>query len=71
LNVVPDYPNRQTWKGLGQREAEGGKKAVRSRRRSSPYTTESAKINHRQKLKKLVLMMRIRNRWTRGTMSDI
>jgi hypothetical protein len=42
-----------TWKGLGQREATGGNKEVKSRRRSSPYTTEAAEIDHRRKLKEV------------------
>jgi hypothetical protein len=32
---------------------EGGKKEERSRRRSSPHTTESAIIDHRQRLGKV------------------
>jgi hypothetical protein len=36
---VMDYPNRQTEKGLRfKKEVEGGKKDMKSRRRSSPYT---------------------------------
>jgi hypothetical protein len=31
----------------GIKEAEGGKKEMKSRRRSSLYITESAKIDHR------------------------
>jgi hypothetical protein len=36
-----------TEKGLEQRMVKGGKKEVRSRKRSSPYTSESAEIDHR------------------------
>jgi hypothetical protein len=46
---------------------EEGKKEERSW--SSPYATESTVINQGQG--KLVLRMRIRNRWMRGTMLDI
>jgi hypothetical protein len=49
-----DHPNRQTEKGLGfKKEAEGGKKEVKSRWRSSPYTTESAVTDRRQKLEEV------------------
>jgi hypothetical protein len=44
---------------------------MKSRMRSSPYITESAVIDRRQKLEEVGLRMRIRNQWMRGTMSDI
>jgi hypothetical protein len=47
---------------------EGGKKEEKSKKRSLPYMTESA-ID--KGWGKLVLKMRIRNRWMRGTMSGI
>jgi hypothetical protein len=53
LNIILDYPNRQIWKGLGYREAEGGKNKVKLRRRSLLYMTESAKTNCRRKLKEV------------------
>jgi hypothetical protein len=52
-HITQDHPNRQTYKGLGQRKAEGGKKKVKSRKRSSPYTTESSMINCRRKLEEV------------------
>jgi hypothetical protein len=39
--------------GAGTKKGRGRKKEMRSRRRSSPYITESAKIDHRQKLKEV------------------
>jgi hypothetical protein len=43
-----DHPDRQTEKALRfKKEAEGGKKEMKSRKRSSPYTTESAVTDHR------------------------
>jgi hypothetical protein len=43
-----DHPDRQTEKGLGfKKAAEGGKKEVKSRWRSSLYTTESAVTDRR------------------------
>jgi hypothetical protein len=38
---------------LGRRKAEGGKKEVKSKRRSSPYTTESAVIDCGRKLREV------------------
>jgi hypothetical protein len=37
--------------GAGIKGGRGGKKEMKSRRRSSLYMTESTKINHTQKLK--------------------
>jgi hypothetical protein len=49
-----DHPNRQTEKGLWlKKEAEGGKKEVKSRWRSSPYMTESAMTDRRRKLEEV------------------
>jgi hypothetical protein len=49
-----DHPNKQTEKGLSfKREVEGGKKEVRSRWRSSPYTSESAVTDRRRKLEEV------------------
>jgi hypothetical protein len=61
----------QTWKELGQREVEGGKKEVKSRRRNSPYTTESAMINHRQKLEEVDIDNEDKESMDEGIMSDI
>jgi hypothetical protein len=49
-----DHPNRQTEKGLSfKKEAEGGKKEVKSRWRSSPHMTESAVTDRRRKLEEV------------------
>jgi CRISPR/Cas system-associated protein Cas5 (RAMP superfamily) len=49
-----DHPDRQTEEGLWfTREAEGGKKEMKSRKRSSPYTTESAVTDRRRKLEEV------------------
>jgi hypothetical protein len=49
-----DHPNKQTEKGLWfQKEVEGGKKEVKLRWRSSPYTTESAVTDRRRKLEEV------------------
>jgi hypothetical protein len=49
-----DHPNKQTETGLWfKKEIEGGKKEVKSRWRSSPYTTESAVTDHRRKLEEV------------------
>jgi hypothetical protein len=49
-----DHPNKQTEKGLRfRKEVEGGKKEVKSRWRSSPYTTESAVTDRRRKLEEV------------------
>jgi hypothetical protein len=37
----------------GTKKGRGRKKEMKSRRRSSPYTTESAQIDHRRKLKEV------------------
>jgi hypothetical protein len=47
LNIVLDL------EGAGTKKGRGRKKEMRSRRRSLPYTTESTKINHGQKLKEV------------------
>jgi hypothetical protein len=39
--------------GAGTKKGGGRKKEMKSWRRSLPYTTESAKIDHRQKLKEV------------------
>jgi hypothetical protein len=50
---------------------ERQKKGMRSRRRSSPYTTESAKIDHRRKLKDVGIDNEDKELMDEGTMSDI
>jgi hypothetical protein len=47
LNVVSDLEGARTKKGRGR------KKEMKLRRRSSPCMTESAKIDHRRKLKEV------------------
>jgi hypothetical protein len=61
----------RTWKGLGPREGEGGKKEVKSRRRSSPYMTESTEIDRRRKLKEVGTDDEDKESMDEGTMSDI
>jgi hypothetical protein len=60
-----------TWKGRGQREVDGGKKEIKSRRRSSPYMTESAVIDCRQKLEEVDIDDEDKESMDEGTMSDI
>jgi hypothetical protein len=47
LNVVSDL------EGAGTKKGRGRKKEMKSRRRSLPYMTESAEIDHRRKLKEV------------------
>jgi hypothetical protein len=56
------------WEKERQREE---RKEVKSRRRNSPYTTESAEIDHRQKLKKVGIDDEDKELMDEGTMSDI
>jgi hypothetical protein len=42
-----------TWKGTGTKKGKARKKEMKLRRRSSPYMTESAEIDHRRKLKEV------------------
>jgi hypothetical protein len=44
---------------------------MRSRRRSSPYMTKSAKIDHRRKLKEVGIDDEDKESMDEGTMSDI
>jgi hypothetical protein len=62
-HVKQHHPNRQTWKGLG-------------RKKGTLVKDERYLYNEVERLlyteeRKSVLMMRIRNQWTRGTMSGI
>jgi hypothetical protein len=50
---------------------KGGKKEVRSRRRSLPYITESAEIDHRRKLEEVDIDDEDRESMDKGTMLDI
>jgi hypothetical protein len=50
---------------------KGGKKEVRSRRRSSPYMTESAEIDRRRKLEEVDINDEDKESIDKGTMSDI
>jgi hypothetical protein len=61
----------RTWKELGQRKAEGGKKEVKLKRRSSPYTTESAVIDRRWKPEEVDIDDEDKESMDEGTMSDI
>jgi hypothetical protein len=60
-----------TKKGLEQRMVKGGKKEVRSRKRSSPYTTESAEIDRRRRLEEVDIDNEDKESMDEGTMSDI
>jgi hypothetical protein len=60
-----------TEKGLEQRMVKGGKKEVRSRRRSLPYMTESAEIDRRRKLKEVGIDDEDKESMDERTMSDI
>jgi hypothetical protein len=50
---------------------KGGEKGMRSKKRSSPYTTESAEIDHRRKLKEVGIDDEDKESMDEGTMSDI
>jgi hypothetical protein len=58
-------------KGWNKRIVKGGKKAERSRRRSSPYMTESAEIDCRQKLEEVDIDDKDKELMDEGIMSDI
>jgi adenosylcobinamide amidohydrolase len=58
-------------KGTGTKRGRGRKKEIRSRRRSSPYMTESAEIDHRQRLKEVSIDDEDKELMDEGTMSDI
>jgi hypothetical protein len=60
-----------TEKGLEQRMVKGGRKEVRSSRRSSPYMTESTEIDCRQKLKDVGIEDEDKESMEKGRMSDI
>jgi hypothetical protein len=50
---------------------KGGKKEVRSRKRSLPYTTESAEIDCRGRLEEVHIDDEDKESMDKGTMSDI
>jgi hypothetical protein len=54
-----------------QERGRGRKKEVKSRRRSSPYTTESAVIDRRRKLEKVGIDDEDKESMDEGTMSGI
>jgi hypothetical protein len=62
-HVEQDHANRQTWKWLGKQKGTPGKEEryPGNRTRRLPYTEE----------RKSVLIMRMRDQWNGGTMSDI
>jgi adenosylcobinamide amidohydrolase len=57
--------------GTGTKRGRGRKKEIRSRRRSSLYTTESAEIDCRQRLKEVGIDDEDKESMDEGTMSDI
>jgi hypothetical protein len=56
--------------GIGTKGGRGRKKEMKSRR-SSPYMTESAIIDHRRKLKEVDIDDEDKESMDEGTMSDI
>jgi hypothetical protein len=65
LNIVSDLERTGTKNGRGR------KKEIESRRRSSPYMTESAMIDHRQRLEEVDIDDEDKESMDKGTMSDI
>jgi hypothetical protein len=57
--------------GTGTKTDIGRKKEMRSRKRSSPYMTESAEIDCRRKLKDVGIDNEDKESMDEGTMSDI
>jgi hypothetical protein len=53
------------------RRGRGRKREMESRRRSSPYTTESAMIDRRRKLEEVDIDDEDKELMDKGTMSDI
>jgi hypothetical protein len=62
-HVKHNHPNRQTWQGLGKKKGTPGKEET--------YPGNKTKRSPYMEKRKSVLMMRMRDQWTRGTMSDI
>jgi hypothetical protein len=56
---------------VGTKRGRRRKKEMRSRRRSSPYTTESAVIDHRRKLEEVDIDDEDKELMDEGIMSDI
>jgi hypothetical protein len=57
--------------GAGTKRGRGRKKEIKSMRRSSPYTTESAVIDCRRKLEEVDIGDEDKESMDEGTMSDI
>jgi hypothetical protein len=55
----------------GTKRGRGRKKEMKSRRRGSPYMTESAMIDHRQKLEEVDIDNEDKESMDKGKMSDI
>jgi hypothetical protein len=66
--TTPTGRHRRGWDEERQKE---GRKEVKSRRRSSPYMTESAVINRRRKLEEVDIDDEDKKSMDEGTMSDI
>jgi hypothetical protein len=60
-----------TWEGTGTKKGKGRKKEMKWRRRSSPYMTESAVIDHRRKWEEVDIDDEDKESIDEGTMSDI
>jgi hypothetical protein len=58
-------------KGTGTIRGRGRQKEIRSRRRSSPYMTESAETDRRRRLKEVGIDDEDKELMDEGTMSDI
>jgi hypothetical protein len=57
--------------GAGTKKGKGRMKEMKPRRRSSPYTTESAEIDRRRKLEEVDIDDEDKESMDEGTMSDI
>jgi hypothetical protein len=55
----------------GTKKGRGRKKEMKSRRRSSPYMTESTEIDHRRKLEEVDIDDEDKESMDEGKMSDI
>jgi hypothetical protein len=55
----------------GTKKSRGRKKGIKLRRRSSPYMTETAEIDHRRKLEEVDIDNEDKESMDKGTMSDI
>jgi hypothetical protein len=61
--ITQDHPNRPTYKGLGKKKG--------TPRKEERYSYNKAKRSPYMENRKPLLMMRMRDQWTGGIMSDI